>query len=424
MKIAIIGGGVSGLVSAYLLAPHHDIMLYEKADRIGGHAHTLNIKEGQHNIAVDNGFMVFNPAMYPNFVGLLKELGISSNETTMSFGVHIPDEISYRGDIPYGLFADKSNLFRPRFWKFLLQIIKFRKVAKKVLSEKNDNNETLGKFLKKHKFSPDLANWFLYPMLAAIWSIQETDRVEDFPAKSTFVFLNNHRLLDNSRLKWRTISGGSIEYVSCIQAVLKKHKAKIILNANINSVKRGKNKVSVTNNGKVARYDYAIFATHADTTKQLLADITTEESSALGKFKYTTSRTILHKDTSFLPSNQKLLAAWNYTQNTKYARKPVATFTYCMNILQHIPNDTPVFVSLNPLVPIDQNKIYAQEIYTHPQYNNDSLVGQKQISDIQGKNRTIYTGAHLGYGFHEDGIESAVAAAKILGITPSWQTKR
>lgn len=423
MKIAVIGSGVSGLVSAYLLAPHHDITLYEKAERLGGHAHTLFIDEGGEKIAVDNGFMVFNPEKYPNLIGLLDELGVSSLETTMSFGVNIPGEVNYRGNIPGGLFADRSNLTSVRFWKFLVEVNKFRKAAKRALIEQEKTNETLDEFLTRYKFSTDLANWFLYPMLAAIWSIQETDKVEAFPALSTFVFLNNHRILETSPPKWRTIKGGSIEYVSRIQAALAKNEAKIILNAKITNVNRSKDKVSIAADGATQNFDHVIFATHADTAIQLLSDISTQEKLALQKFKYTTSETILHKDSSLLPANGRLLAAWNYTQTPKSKGKTAATFTYCMNILQHIPKSTPVYVSLNPIVPIDKDKIYAQEQYRHPQYNNDSLKGQREIASLQGKNRTIFAGAHLGYGFHEDGVESAITAVKLLGVNPSWQKK-
>lgn len=414
---------MSGLVSAHLLAPHHDITVYEKADRLGGHAHTLLIDEQQNKIAVDNGFMVFNPKQYPHFVSLLRELGVSSRQTTMSFGVHIPGQISYRGEIPFGLFADKSNLLNVRFYKFLKQIVAFRKAAKKALKDQNNTSKTLGEFLSDHNFSSDLANWFLYPMLAAIWSIQESAIVEDFPAFSTFVFLNNHKLLDNMSPKWRTVNGGSIEYVSRIHAAIKKHGATIMLNATITNIKRSEKSVAITSDGSTQQYDYVIVATHADTAMQLLSDISAQEKLALQKFSYTTSKTIVHKDTKVVPSNGRLLASWNYSQTTPAGSKPITTFTYCMNILQHIPKDTPVYVTLNPLIQIDKDKIYAEEQYTHPQYNNASLQGQREIADLQGTNRTIFVGAHLGYGFHEDGVQSAINAAKLLGITPSWLTK-
>lgn len=418
MKIAIIGSGVSGLVSAYLLAPKHEITIYEKADRLGGHAHTQTITTKSRKIAVDNGFMVFNPGRYPNLVGLLKELGVESRETKMSFSVDIEDEISYRGDFPNGLFADRKNIFSIRFWKFLKEIIKFRKAAKKEIIEKNFPNEKLSEFIERYSLSKDLTNWFLYPMLSAIWSVKETNIVDNFPALSTFIFLNNHKLLDNTQPKWRTIVGGSIEYVTKIESVIKQLGATINLGFNISKVVRNVNGVEITANEITEQYDYLIVATHADSAIDLISDISKQEKSALEKFSYTTSRTVLHEDSSVFPKNKRLLASWNYMQSLD---DPLATFTYSMNILQHIPKATPVYVTLNPHIDIDPNKTFAVEEYSHPQYNNDSLEGQKKIVNLQGKQNIFFVGAHLGYGFHEDGIESAVNVANLLGIKPSWQ---
>ena len=337
MKIAIIGSGVSGLVSAYLLAPKHEITIYEKADRLGGHAHTQTITTKSRKIAVDNGFMVFNPGRYPNLVGLLKELGVESRETKMSFSVDIEDEISYRGNFP---------------------------------------NEKLSEFIERYSLSKDLTNWFLYPMLSAIWSVKETNIVDNFPALSTFIFLNNHKLLDNTQPKWRTIVGGSIEYVTKIESVIKQLGATINLGSNISKVVRNVNGVEITANEITEQYDYLIVATHADSAIDLISDISKQEKSALEKFSYTTSRTVLHEDSSVFPKNKRLLASWNYMQSLD---DPLATFTYSMNILQHIPKATPVYVTLNPHIDIDPNKTFAVEEYSHPQYNNDSLEGQKGI---------------------------------------------
>lgn len=419
MKIAIIGSGVSGLTSAYLLAPHHDVTVYEKADRIGGHAHTIAIKEGQKEIAVDNGFMVFNPERYPNFVKLIDELGVESIETSMSFGLDIPDQISYNSSIPFGLFANKSNLHNLRFLKFLYNVTRFRKIARQTLANDPQSTATLGEFMTSNDFDKDVANWFLFPTLAAIWSIKDVEKVADFPAIATFRFLDNHKLLNTFQPKWRTIKGGSREYVKKMEKIIVSNGGNIVTKANISSILRRKNTIEITVSNRRQNFERIIFATHADVTKTLLTDITKAEKRALENFSYTNNVTVLHKDTSVISSNRRLLAAWNYTQRYNQATSKLETcFSYCMNILQHIPHETPVFVTLNPTMPIDDAKIYAIEEYSHPQYNLKSLAGQSAISKLQGKRNTFYTGAHLGYGFHEDGVVSAINVVEKLNATP------
>jgi predicted NAD/FAD-binding protein len=425
MRIAIIGSGVSGLTSAYLLSPSHEITIFEKSDRIGGHAHTIIVKEDGKKIAVDNGFMVYNPERYPNFVQLLNQLGVESIETTMSFGLEIPGEISYNSDLPNGIFAVRANIFNLRFLKFLYNITRFRKKARQALVNSPESTETLGQFLKNNNFNQDVANWFLFPTLSAIWSIKEIDKVNDFPAMSTFRFLDNHKLLNTTQPRWKTIKGGSIEYVSRVRKSIEDNGGGIMTKANVTSIKRSGDAIDIVVNGKEENFDYVIFATHADTTKKLISDISKEEKNALDKFSYTNNKTVLHKDRGLVPSNHRLLAAWNYTQKNDPTNGTSQTsFTYCMNILQHIPHDTPVFVTLNPKIDIDKNMIYAIEEYSHPQYNLESLDGQKAISKLQGKRNTFYTGAYLGYGFHEDGVVSAIQVAKKLNISPPWQNQK
>jgi predicted NAD/FAD-binding protein len=420
MKIAIIGGGVSGLTSAYLLAPLHEVTLYEKDSRIGGHAHTVIVEEDNKKIPVDNGFMVFNPERYPNFVKLLEALDVKSIETTMSFGVSLPGEVAYRGNFPNGLFAIRKNIFNIRFLRFVFGILRFQKIAKKSLQNQSLGDATLQSFLSEMNISKDVSNWFLYPMLAAIWSIKDSEKVADFPALATLTFLNNHKLLDSIHPKWRTIEGGSVQYVSKIKTFLEENDAEIKLNAEITEIRRTEKEVSIKTKEGIARYDYVLFATHANVAARLLIDISKEEKEALEKFTYTKNTTVLHKDANQVPENKRLLAAWNYGQ-TKDANKKQAVFTYCMNILQHIPMTTPVLVTLNPLRNIPKEKVYATEIYEHPQYHLNALKGQRLIEALQGTKRTLYAGAHLGYGFHEDGVASAIRAIKTIGVSPPWQ---
>ncbi|NTW32732.1 MAG: FAD-dependent oxidoreductase [Bacteroidetes bacterium] len=407
MKIAIIGSGVSGLVSAYYLSKEHDVTIYEKDNRIGGHAHTIFVEDNK--IAVDNGFMVFNPPKYPNFIKLLSELGVDSVPTDMSFSVDIPGEVQYEGSFPNGIFADRKKIFSLRYWRFLMQIIKFRKVAKNAIKNNLYKEETLSEFLSANKLSEDLANWYLYPTLSAIWSIKESSKAGDFPALATLIFLNNHRLLESTKQKWRTISGGSIKYVSKIQRTLKDRNAKIMLKTDIQKIVRSDDDIKVYIDDKYYSFDIVIFATHADITKDLIYDIDPNESKALSCFDYSKNLTVLHKDEKLVSKNKKILAAWNYSKI-----KGISVFTYCMNILQHINMKQPVFVSLNPQININKQKIYLKEDYEHPVYTQKNLIGQKMISELQGKNRTYYAGAYLGYGFHEDGVASAVNVVNII----------
>lgn len=348
-------------------------------------------------------------------------LGVASTETDMSFSVSIPNTIAYRGDVPRGLFADKNNFFSIRFWKFLIEIIRFRRAAKNMLQNQLHTGDTLNQFIERYGFSRDLGDWFLFPMLSAIWSMKDSDRVGDFPALATFTFLNNHKLLDKAQPTWRTIVGGSIQYVSKIEQFLKDHRVKILLNTRVTKIARNNHSVTIRFGNKFETFDYVVFATHADTTRRLLSDISKEEDEALSQFTYSVNKTVLHKDARMVSKDPALLASWNFIQtagNTHgYSR---AMFTYCMNKLQHIPMLIPVFVTLNPHEEIDKKNIYAVEEYTHPEYHLATLRGQQRIAKLQGNRRTLFAGAYLGYGFHEDGVVSAVNAVKKLGIEPPW----
>ena len=416
MKIAIIGSGVAGLTSAFFLAPEHEVVVYEKDTRIGGHAHTLQIEHKGKKIQVDNGFMVFNPERYPNFIKLLEKLQVESTPTTMTLSVNIPGEVSYKGELPHALLAKKTNLLSIRFIKFLFGVVAFKKQAKRSLRIKEDASLSLRDFFNKYPFNPDVASWFLYPVLSAVWSIEHKEKIDEFPAISTFQFLDNHKLLNFFQPTWRTIVGGSVQYTSRIKEYIENYNARILLNQKITSITRKNKHIYVESNNKKERFDYIILATHANTAKRLLTDISVDEINALSKFTYSKNLTVLHRDTRFTPTNKKLLASWNYMENNGKS-----SFTYCMNILQHIAFETPVLVTLNPQQKIDPAKTYAIDHYEHPRYTLDVIEGQRLISKLQGKNRTYFAGAHLGYGFHEDGVVSAIRVAKLLGIKKLWR---
>lgn len=417
MKIAIIGAGISGLSSALFLSKDHDVVLYEENDRLGGHAHTLHTEREDKKITVDNGFMVYNPERYPNFVALLDWLGVDSMDTTMTFSVDIENQISFRGNFPNGIFADRRNLFRLRFWRFLLNVKKFQKLAKAEISQNPSSDETIGSFFERKEINKDVASWFLYPMLSAIWSMPDSGSAANFPALASFTFLNNHKLLDQLHPQWKTIRGGSENYVKKLEERLLSKNVIIHKNTPVQKVTRKNNHVVVSLDKSSDEYDAVVFATHADVTKKILVDCDKDEDKALSYFTYSKNQTILHTDTSQLSTNGRLHAAWNYRQSSNTP----AVFTYNMNILQHIPNEYPTYVTLNPAEEIPKKYILSEEWYSHPRYNVDSLRGQRMIEKLQGHRRTYYTGAHLGYGFHEDGIASAVKIAKKLKVKLPWE---
>ena len=418
MKIAIIGSGISGLTSAYLLAPHHEVTVYEKDSRLGGHTHTHILNINGQKVIADTGFMVFNPDRYPLFLQLLDDLDIESRDTNMSFSVHIPGTVSYRGNFPNGLFADRMNIFRPRYLKFLRQVIRFRTVAKQELDNNPKSEERLADFLNRSGFSDDFSQWFLYPMLAAIWSVEETDEVDNFPALATLRFLDNHKLLDQRHPTWQTIGGGGQQYIDAIQERVESHSGTFILNSDIEQIKRSKDTITIKSNNSTETYDKLIMATHANTTAELL-DVSKEEQKALAKFSYTKNHTVLHSDNSFVSPNPRVLAAWNYLKENAHAKK--ASFTYSLNILQHVDDSIPLYVTLNPAQKIDATKVHAEMDYEHPLYSTDSIVGQELIEKLQGQNNTYFAGAHLGFGFHEDGVASAVNVAQKLEVPLQWQ---
>ena len=424
MKIAIIGGGISGLTSAYLLAEKAQVTLYEAGSELGGHANTHTaIIDGKH-IPVDTGFMVYNPEMYPNFVELLRRLDVKSQNTEMTFSADIAGEVSYMSSFPTGVFADIKNIFRPRYLRFLLEIVRFRKISLNALSNNLiDETTSLSEYFVKHNLSSDLYSWYLAPQLSAIWSCPDNKKIGEFPARSTLVFLNNHKLLNNIQPKWKTIVGGSIEYVTRMESYLSEKQVTINKNTPVKKVLRTKSGATVESSFGTSEYDLVIFATHAKDTREILADRTPEEDEALSCFSYSKNTTVLHSDIRLLSKNKKLWSAWNYAVHADKLAGDKIVFTYNMNILQDINKKYPLLVTLNSPIEIEKDLVHGIFNYEHPIYNLASLKGQHLINKLQGKNKILYTGAHLGFGFHEDGIVSAIDALSTINILPPWKDK-
>lgn len=413
MNVAVIGSGISGLSAAYLLSPHMPVTLYEKDSRLGGHAHTHDIRFGTQTVAVDSGFMVFNPSRYPHFVQLLATLGINTVPTSMTFSVSAPG-VEYASDVPFGIFAKPFSILDPRHWWFLLSILRFNAAAKQSLAQP-PTTESLGEFLTRNGYSGRIATHYLLPMIGSIWSCSLAD-MQESPARDVFEFLDGHQLLNAwSRPAWRTIPGGSRRYVDALRAAAEKNGVRCVVDANVR-VTRGPLGIVVSDDGVDRRFDHVIIATHADEALALLADASPQEQEILGAFTYARNDIVLHSDPRVLPRSRFARASWNYVATGG----DYISLTYDMNKLQHIPSNTPVFVTLNPQRAIDPGLVHAQFTYDHPCFSAAARTARSRLPEIQGVRNTLFAGAHWGYGFHEDGIASAVAAVKALGITPPW----
>lgn len=412
-RIAIVGSGISGLSSAWLLNQHHDITLFEKDSRLGGHSNTVDITTTAGTIAVDTGFIVFNETCYPNLVALFNALGVRYRGTDMSFGVSIDDgRLEYSGsDSIATLFAQKRNLLRPRFWKMLLDLLRFYRNSEHWLNTLPET-VTLGELLRSEKFGPGFCDDHLLPMGAAIWSTP-VDQMLDYPARAFLRFCDNHALLKvNDRPQWQTVVGGSREYVQRISADFND---RIKLNCGVSSVTRHPDSVEVRDEqGNSHHFDHIVFACHADHTLAMLSDASSEERRLLGAFGYEHNEAVLHSDESLMPRHHGVWSSWNYMADGHQGERKVSV-SYWMNSLQHLPCAESVILSLNPLRAPRPQTVYGRYSYQHPVFNQAALAAQRELWSLQGRQRSWFCGSYFGYGFHEDGIQSGLAVAEQLG---------
>lgn len=415
MKIAVIGAGIAGMSCAWLLNAAHEVTLYERNSWLGGHSNTVETPDG---VAIDTGFIVYNDVTYPNLVKLFETLSVPTAPSNMGFAVTLDKgRLEYSGSGVKGLFAQKRNLFSPRFVGMVLDLLRFYRDAPALL-EAGDSAMTLGEFLAQGKYGEAFLEHHLLPMGAAIWSMTPKEML-DFPAKSFVRFFVNHGLFRlKNRIPWRTVKGGSREYVKRLLAPLqgKIHQTEVV------RVLRDANGVVVTDlNGLEKRYDAVVMACHGDEALALMADASPQERAVLAKFSYSQNRAILHSDDSVMPKRRNVWAAWNYIAETGKEAGRVA-LSYWMNRLQPLAGTTQWFVSLNPLHEPAKEKVVAEFNYTHPLFTKATIDAQQEIRTIQGQNRVWFCGAHLGYGFHEDGLSSGLAVAEALGgLTRPWQ---
>ena len=414
MKVAIIGSGISGLTLAYYLDKKYSVTLFEKENRIGGHTHTHTLKISQDIIKVDSGFIVFNKKTYPNFIKLLKELKVSYQPSSMSFSVQsIVKQLEYAGNNLMTLFAQKKNLLNIYFWRLLWEILKFNKLAKKILQKPELIEDlTIQEFVKRHNFSEYFLDNYLLPMSSAIWSSSYKD-IKKFSLLFFLNFLNNHGMINiNDRPQWLTIKNGSESYV---QKILSQLKGKIKLNSTISNVYRSNGKCIIEMNKKKLKFDFVFFACHADQALKLIKNPNLLEKNILGSFKYSSNKAVLHQDINLMPKNKSIWSAWNYIIKNKSTSK--ASVTYNMNILQSISPKHDLLVSLNSDHDINPKAILKSMVYTHPKFNLNTYLNQKK-QHLICKNGFAFSGAYWGNGFHEDGVVSALNAIKYSGINP------
>jgi len=408
-RIAIIGTGVSGLTAAYLLSKKHQVSVFEKSSIIGGHTATVDVELAEQHYAIDTGFIVFNDKTYPNYLALLSEIGIGRQATEMSFSVHnCHTGLEYNGHNLDTLFAQRSNLFKPKFWLLVKEILRFNKLCKKVYEDNNYiDGMTLGKFLSANSFSDFFAEHYILPMGAAIWS-SSLEQMEDFEFRFFVQFFHNHGLLNIAdRPQWYVIPKGSRSYLA---PLCEPFKDNIRLNADISGITRNKETVIVHfNNTPSEQFDEIVIACHSDEALSLLNDASEDETSVLSAMPYSENSVILHTDKTLLPNREKAWASWNYQLSND--RSKAASVTYNMNILQGLKSKHTFCVTLNQKEDINPATILGEFIYHHPIFSADSINAQKRRPLICGVNNTHFAGAYWHSGFHEDGVRSAVEIA-------------
>lgn len=417
MKIAVIGAGVSGLSAAYHLRVDHDVTLFERAPTAGGHAHTAIVPTPDGPLPVDTGFIVYNEATYPTFTRMLRDLDVPTQASDMSFSSFCRAcslEFSSRG--ARGFFAQPSTWLRPDHWRLLRDLRKFFADARRMLDAGTHGDLTLGAYLAAWPGARGLGRHFLVPMAAAIWSTAPA-AVLDFPLTYLLRFLDNHGLIGMGRtLHWRTIRGGSREYVTRMLKTLPPRAIRV--GVDLRAVTRGAGpdgtpEVDVHVDGTRERFDTVVLATHANQALRLLADAAPDERAALDGFGYTTNHVVLHRDESLMPRRPAARASWNVLTADCARPGGELTMTYDLSRLQSLPGPDHYYVSVNPPA-IEPRRVIAEYTYEHPHYDFGTLAAQRRVAAIQGTRGVYFAGAHLGYGFHEDGFRSGADVARLV----------
>jgi uncharacterized protein len=411
MKVAIIGGGVSGLVVAHLLHREHAITVFEANDYAGGHTNTVRVDTAYETHQVDTGFIVFNDRNYPNFERLLERLGVATQPSTMSFSVSDEDgDFEYSSRSPNALYAKRQHLVTPWFHRMVADIANFQRHARALLAQQEED-PTLGEWLERHRFSRPFIERLIVPQVAAVWSADPHQRWS-FPARFLAEFFDNHGMLSlTSRPQWRTVAGGSARYVD---ALTRPFRERVRLSAPVQTITREPDRVLVKARGcEAERFDHVVVATHSDQALELLADASDAEHEILGSIPYQDNEAVLHTDARMLPRRRRAWSSWNY-HLLREATGP-ATVTYHMNRLQALSAERQFCVTLNRTEQIDPAKVIETIRYSHPVFTTAGVAAQQRHAQLSGQNRTSYCGAYWGWGFHEDGVVSGLRVAERFG---------
>lgn len=416
LRIAVVGAGISGISAAWYLSRKHSVTLFEKEPVLGGHTHTVSIPSGpDKGTPVDTGFIVLNDETYTNFKRFLKELGVGTRISTMSFSYfNQATGFHYGGNTFNGLFSQRENLFNPAYWYFLTEVVRFNRLAVKALETESFNNETIAEFVLKNKLSKRFLADYLIPLTAAVWSTPP-DKSLEFPAETLIRFFANHGILRLlNRPTWRTVVGGSSAYVHEFE---RRFKGFIRIGEAPIAISRDTIPTLHFANGEQAAFDRVVIATHADQALALLRDPSELETALLCPWHYTKNETVLHTDSTVMPPHRRAWCSWNFHQENE-SRHPHLAMTYHMNTLQGLQTKEDYFVTLNRAQDYPADKVIKRMMYTHPRYDFESYATQKDLPRLNGQRGTYFCGSYYGYGFHEDGITSALNVAKAFGISP------
>ena len=415
MKVAIIGSGISGLSAAWALKDHADVTVFETRARIGGHSCTMDIDYDGAPVSVDVGFIVYNATNYPNLIALFEHLGVETQASDMSFAVSNPKGYEWTSN-PQGLFAWKRNLFKPAFHRFWRTILRFNDIAREELEAGKIQDATLGDWLDRHGFTQSFRENYILPMGAAIWSTPEAEMM-NYPALSFFNFFNNHRLMHRERPRWRTVSGGSKNYIARFEDALGARIKPATPIARVS--KHGAQVCLQLEDGQEQVFDQVIMASHSDQSAKLLDDSFAGRRAMLSNVRYRPNQVYLHRDERLMPKRKAAWAAWNVLCQ----EGEDVCLTYWMNILQGLPKDKPLFVTLNPNTPPAPEKTFASFDFDHPQFDRAAEAAVREIKHANGQDGLWLAGAWMGSGFHEDGLKSGLQAALSLGGSVPWEAQ-
>ena len=421
-RIAVIGSGISGLSAAHALSGHARVTLFEAGSYFGGHTNTVDMTIDGVTHGVDTGFLVLNERTYPQLLKLFRELGVEIAKSEMSFSVQVPShgtarDLEWSGCDLNTVFAQRSNLLRPRFWRMLVDLMRFNKLATALAAsgEVDALDQPIGEFLTEHRFSAEFRDWYFLPMIGSIWSCP-VDQMLRFPVATMLRFCHNHGLLQvANRPQWYTVRGGARTYVNKMLKAVPDAR----LNTPVRSVRRVDGAVLVATNAGTEHFDEVVLACHSDQSLALLADASPAEAQVLGAIRYQRNRAVLHTDTSLLPKRRKAWAAWNYERAASGSRDEASVcLHYLLNRLQPLPFSAPVVVSLNPLTDPRAETIHAEFDYAHPVFDMAAIDAQRRVPALQGNRHTWFAGAWTRYGFHEDGLMSGLAV--VAGLRAAW----